>query len=220
MKATPDPSPVSTAGPPPRGPGNRLWPALLLVLAVTAALAGGGYFFYRESAATGRDVHIGSKRLTLHSAPKGVPALRFNDGNGIPVSLDDVRGKVVLLNIWATWCAPCREEMPALDRLQAALGGQDFEVIALSIDAGDEGLVAVKRFYAEVDVVNLRVYHDPSAKAGFQLGTVGVPTTLLLDREGRELGRMSGAAEWDSPAAIALIEGLQGRLSTASPGRP
>lgn len=218
MKVTRHSSPVSGAGLP-RDPANRRWPALLLAFSVGAALAGAGYSLYRESTASGRDVHIGSTRLTLHASPKAVPALRFRDGNGVLVSLDDVRGKVLLLNIWATWCAPCREEMPALDRLQATLGGRDFEVIALSIDAGDEGLAAVKRFYAEVGVRNLRVFHDASANAGFQLGAVGVPTTLLLDREGKELGRMSGAAEWDSAAAIALIEGLQGRRSTALPSR-
>lgn len=220
MKVTPDPLPVSAAGLPPGEPGNRLGPALLLVLAVTALLAGAGYFWHRESAASGRDVHIGAKRLTLHASSKAVPELRFTDGNGMPLSLDDAQGKVVLLNIWATWCGPCREEMPALDRLQATLGGRDFEVIAVSIDTGDEGLAAVKRFYAEVWVRNLRVYHDTSATAGFQVGAVGVPTTLLLDREGRELGRMSGAAEWDSAAAVALIEGLQGGRGKASPGRP
>lgn len=136
--------------------------------------------------------------MTLHDAPRPVPELGFEDGDGRPVTLADFRGKVVLLNIWATWCGPCREEMPTLDRLQAALGESDFEVVALSIDRA--GIDAVDRFYAEVGVKHLGRYIDVSAKAAGDLGAYGLPTTLLIDREGREIARHVGPAEWDTPS--------------------
>lgn len=129
-------------------------------------------------------------------APQAVPDLRFQDGKGNLLSLSEFRGKFVLLNVWATWCAPCREEMPALDRLQQQLGGPDFEVAALSIDRG--GAVAVRAFYEEMDIRALSIYVDPGSEAMSTLRTVGIPTTLLVDREGRELWRKTGAATWDN----------------------
>ena len=95
--------------------------------------------------------------------------------------------------------------MPSLDRLQAELGGKDFEVIALSIDKGAESLELVRSFYASLGLTRLPIYHDPQGAAGFHLGVVGVPSTLLLDREGREIGRMSGVAAWDSPQSVTLL---------------
>lgn len=148
---------------------------------------------------------IGQKRFVLHAQPKQTPPVSFVDSNGAPMQLDHLRGKVLLLNIWATWCAPCREEMPSLDRLQAKLGGPDFEVVALSIDNDAKGLAQVKAFYSQVGIRHLRIFQDPTASAGFNLGTAGVPTTLLIDRQGRELGRLTGAAEWDSEDAIKLV---------------
>jgi thiol-disulfide isomerase/thioredoxin len=118
-------------------------------------------------------------------------------------TLGEFRGKVVLLNIWATWCAPCREEMPALDRLQQALGGPDFEVVALSIDSG--GMDVVGRFYDEIGIRALAPYVDPSMRAGSVLRIVGVPTTLLLDREGGERWRKTGPEKWDAPDIVAAL---------------
>jgi len=110
----------------------------------------------------------------------------------------------VLLNVWATWCVPCREEMPALARLQQKLGGPRFEVIALSVDSG--GVEAVKRFFAEHRVDSLAVYTDRSLQVNSALRVVGVPTTVLVDREGREIARHVGPAQWDSTQAV---EGLR-----------
>ena len=135
--------------------------------------------------------------------PRELPDLHFVDGTGRAASLADFRGRLVLLNLWATWCVPCRREMPALDRLQAKLGGAEFIVLPLSIDRG--GLPPVKRFYEELGLAALGVFVDQSGAATGKLATTGVPTTLLIDREGREIGRLLGAAEWDSPEAIALI---------------
>ncbi len=141
--------------------------------------------------------------MTLHDVPRELPDVRFTEGSGKPVSLADFRGKLVLLNLWATWCGPCREEMPTLDRLQAALGGPDFEVVALSIDRA--GMGVVDAFYAEIDVKNLARYIDESGKAAQQLNAVGLPTTLLLDREGREIARHVGPAEWDTPEMVTFF---------------
>lgn len=164
-----------------------------------------GRFFGAVGAALGMlalAVHAGEggKEFTWHDSPKPVPNLTFENGAGAPQSLANFRGKVVLLNIWATWCGPCRREMPTLDRLQAKLGGPDFEVVALSIDRA--GIPVVKKFYEELGLKALGVYVDKTSRTTQGLGVVGLPTTLLLDRSGHELGRLVGPAEWDSPAMI------------------
>ena len=135
------------------------------------------------------------------SAPRQLPELRFTDAAGKELSIEDFRGRMVLLNIWATWCTPCREELPALDRLQAQLGGPEFEVVALSVD--QQGAGPVRKFFSEVGIKALERYIDPSAQAGFKLGAVGLPATLLVDRRGREIGRHVGPAEWDAPEVVA-----------------
>jgi thiol-disulfide isomerase/thioredoxin len=136
--------------------------------------------------------------------PKPLPEIAIADGKGKTGSLADFRGKFVLLNIWATWCVPCRKEMPALDRLQGQLGGSDFEVVPLSIDR--KGADVVRKFYGDVGIKNLAINIDAKAEAPFALGTVGVPTTLLVNREGLEIGRLIGAAEWDSREMVAFLK--------------
>ncbi len=131
-----------------------------------------------------------------------LPALKFIDGDKKPLSLDDFRGKLVLLNLWATWCGPCREEMPTLNHLQETLGGKDFEVLTLSLD---QQIEEVQDFFKELDLKALTPYLDVSFRAPQDLKVLGVPATLLIDREGREIGRLLGPAEWDSPAALELI---------------
>ena len=159
-----------------------------------------------------------SATMALHDTPRPLPELQFEDGNGKPVTLADFRGKVVLLNIWATWCTPCRREMPTLDRLQARLGGPDFEVVALSIDRA--GIEVVTKFYAEIGVRHLAKYIDESSKAAPQLNAVGLPTTLLIDRGGREIGRRVGPAEWDTPEMVAFFRQHLSRDSGALWLRP
>jgi len=139
-----------------------------------------------------------------HASPRSIANVAFEDGQGRKRTLADFRGKVVLLNLWATWCGPCRQEMPTLERLQARLGGADFEVIALSIDRG--GQAVVKSFFDEIGVQALAIYVDATAEAATQLGMLGVPTTLLIDRSGREIGRVTGPAEWDSAEVVATIQ--------------
>jgi thiol-disulfide isomerase/thioredoxin len=160
-------------------------------------------------------------KFVIHEAARPLPDIRFADGAGRPRALTDFRGRVVLLNLWATWCAPCRREMPTLDRLQAALGGPDFEVVALSIDRA--GIDAVRKFYGDVGVEHLGLYIDGTGKAASALGAVGVPTTLLIDRDGREIGRLAGTAEWDAPEMMAFIRRhlakQNGSLAPAPSGR-
>lgn len=142
--------------------------------------------------------------LIAHASRRAVPDVAFEDAAGRKRTLADFRGRVVLLNLWATWCSPCRAEMPTLDRLQSRLGGKDFEVVALSIDR--EGTPIVKRFFDETGVHSLAVYVDPTMEAQGRLAAVGIPTTVVIDRQGREVARKSGPAAWDSPESIAFIQ--------------
>ncbi len=132
-------------------------------------------------------------------------AIAFEDDNGGAVTLGDWQGRVVLLNLWATWCPPCRAEMPALDELQARLGGEEFEVVAVNIDRGgtDKG----EAFYEEIGLKNLGFYYDGTSPGLVrELAVIGMPTTLLIDRQGREIARIAGPAEWASDDAVRLIE--------------
>jgi thiol-disulfide isomerase/thioredoxin len=143
------------------------------------------------------------------SPPKAMPAdVTFQDGDGNTVRFADLRGRTVLLNLWATWCAPCKVEMPSLDRLQEKMGGERFTVVTLSSDRGGKNVVEP---YFEEAGLDLPRYYDPENKAGLALGVMGLPTSILIDEEGRELGRFLGDAEWDGPDAIALIEQAMGK---------
>ena len=136
--------------------------------------------------------------------PAPLPEVQFVNGEGKPVTLKDWHGKVVLLNLWATWCAPCRAEMPALDRLQSAFGSDKFEVVALAVDKS--GLGGARKFLEETKAQKLKLYADPTARLGNELKVIGMPTSILIDTQGREIGRLIGPAEWDSPEARRLIE--------------
>jgi thiol-disulfide isomerase/thioredoxin len=151
--------------------------------------------------------------FSMRSTPQPLPEIEFENGEGEAMSLADFEGSVVLLNIWATWCAPCRREMPTLDRLQATLGGPDFQVVALSIDR--QGLSAVQAFYDELGLETLGIYVDETGGAQRALSVLGIPTTLLLDREGNEVGRLLGPAEWDSPEMVAFLRDYVKRTTAA-----
>jgi thiol-disulfide isomerase/thioredoxin len=157
-----------------------------------------------------------SKKFIIHEVSKPIAAIQFDDADGQSRSLASFHGKVVLLNIWATWCVPCRKEMPMLDRLQAALGGADFEVVALSID---RRMDTVRKFFTEVRIQKLAMFLDSSGKVPRELAAVGLPTTLLLDRQGREIGRLIGPAEWDSPEIVEFIRCVIARDGAAQPSK-
>jgi len=145
----------------------------------------------------------GLDKLVVADAPAALPTTAFTDPDGGTHTLADWQGKVILVNFWATWCAPCREEMPALDRLQAELGGDDFEVVTIA--TGRNAPDRIDAFFDEVGVENLPVLLDPRQQVAREMGVVGLPVTVLIDREGREVARYLGDAEWDSEAAKTLI---------------
>jgi thiol-disulfide isomerase/thioredoxin len=147
------------------------------------------------------------KDFTVNAAPSPAPEVGFTL-DGKPVSLADFRGRIVLVNFWATWCGPCVAEMPSLDRLEAELGGRDFAVITVSEDRNP---AVIAPFYEEHGLRSLKRYHDPSAALSRAFGIRGLPTSVLIDREGREIGRIEGPAEWDSAEALALIRHFIGQ---------
>ncbi|MFD0986019.1 TlpA disulfide reductase family protein [Methyloligella solikamskensis] len=155
--------------------------------------------------------------FVIKKEPEPLPPMPMEGADGKEVAMADFKGKVVLLNIWATWCHPCREEMPALDKLQKELGGEDFEVVAMNIDRGSPD--KAKDFLKEVKAENLAFYRDPSSKLFTKLKAVGMPTTLLVNRDGEEMGRLVGPAEWDSPEAVRLIKAaIAANGDAADPG--
>ena len=141
--------------------------------------------------------------IRLLDEPQELPDFGFIDAGGRPLSLEDYRGKVVLLNIWATWCPPCRQEMPALDRLQAMLGEEGFVVLPISTDRN--GVAPVERFYKRAEIRSLGIYLDPDNEVAAALQVPGLPTTFLIDRQGQALGVRIGPAEWDSEETQAMI---------------
>lgn len=147
--------------------------------------------------------HEGGLAKLSQTEPTLVPDAEFLDPEGGLHKLSDYRGKVVLLNFWATWCAPCREEMPSLDALQADLGSEDFEVVAIA--AGHNPLPAIKKFLDEAKVTNLPVLIDPHQDLSRKMGVMGMPVTILIDREGNEIARLIGGADWSSETAKTLI---------------
>lgn len=139
----------------------------------------------------------------LLDEPTTLPQVGFQDRDGRDVSLGDFAGGYVLLNVWATWCAPCRQELPLLESLQGELGGEEFQVIALSTDIGR--MDSILRLYRDIGLDEASIYVDGSGTAMRLLSIYGLPTTLLIDPLGREVGRKIGAAEWDSPSALAFF---------------
>lgn len=142
--------------------------------------------------------------FVFKKAPEDIPELPFLDKDGKSRTLKEWQGKVLLVNLWATWCAPCRKEMPSLDRLQAELGSDKFEVVAISADK--TGIDGAKKFLNQIKVQRLAVYADPTVRIHSGLKAIGMPASLLLDAKGREIGRLVGPAEWDSPEAKTLIK--------------
>jgi thiol-disulfide isomerase/thioredoxin len=137
-----------------------------------------------------------------------VPDIAFQDGSGKPLKLSDWKGKVVLVNLWATWCAPCRKEMPDLAELQKELGSDQFEVLAISVDR--KGAEASSAFLKDTGADNLKLYIEPTTAIVGELQAIGLPVTILVDRKGNEIGRLLGPADWSSPEAKALIKAALG----------
>jgi thiol-disulfide isomerase/thioredoxin len=185
----------------------------LVYVAVLAFIAGGIGIYLSgdvprkevvESKGGYRDFALGPMAAFLVKADRPlVPDLVFKDSQGTNIKLSKWKGRVVLLNLWATWCAPCRKEMPTLAALQKQLGSKDFEVVALSVDR--KGLEASSAFLKETGADSLGLYVDDTTKSLDDLQALGLPVTVLIDREGHEIGRLLGPADWNSAEAVALI---------------
>ena len=151
--------------------------------------------------------------VNVAKSPLRIPDLSFQDASGKPLTLADWRGRTVLLNLWATWCVPCRKEMPTLDALEQKLGGPDFQVVAVNIDTRDPD--KPKAFLKDIGVQKLNYYADASAKSFQELKAIGrafgMPTTVLVDPHGCEIGTIAGPAEWASGDAVKLIKAALGK---------
>jgi thiol-disulfide isomerase/thioredoxin len=147
------------------------------------------------------------KKLIFHEAPKPVGTAEFQlaDDAGT-ATLADYKGKTVVLNFWATWCAPCRKEMPQLSALQAEFGGPDFEVVTIA--TGRNSPMGIKKFFAEIGVDNLPRHQDPRQSLAAQMAVFGLPITVILNPEGEEIARLRGDADWSSESALAVIRAL------------
>ena len=146
--------------------------------------------------------------LTMATTPLRLPDLAFADADGVPKKLSDWRGKTLLVNLWATWCVPCRKEMPALETLQTKLEGPGFEVVAINIDTRDAD--KPKNFLKEANLTRLGYFNDQKAKVFQDLKAVGralgMPTSVLVDGQGCEIATIAGPAEWGSDDAVKLVK--------------
>ena len=179
---------------------------LFIAIGVIAAL-GATISFYWGDTQTGKCPAPSGKMAAFQPAAVAsqVTGVEFTGPNGAKQTPASYVGKAVVLNFWATWCAPCVREMPALDRLRAALEADGIEVLALSSDRG--GAAVVEKFYRANGIENLPVLLDEGLRSARALKVRGLPTTVLMDADGRDVGRLVGAAEWDSQEAMALIRG-------------
>jgi len=146
------------------------------------------------------------RKLTLHSEPVDASDVVFMSEDGVEMTLADYEGKTILVNFWATWCAPCRKEMPHLSQLQTTLGGDAFEVVTIA--TGRNPAPAMKASFAEIGVENLPLHTDARQALARSLGVLGLPVTLIIGPDGREIGRLQGDADWHSDSAIALLTAL------------
>lgn len=180
---------------------------LLFALVYTALVTGANPALANDADIIAPLISGDMKKLAIHEAPKATSNAAFDlADNAGRATLEDYRGKYVLVNFWATWCAPCRKEMPQLNALQKEFGGDDFQV--LTIATGRNSEEGIKRFFEEAGVDSLPRHQDPKQKLASQMGVFGLPISVILDREGREIARLQGDAEWDSESARAIIAAL------------
>ena len=143
------------------------------------------------------------RKLMFHSEPWDGSDTAFTAEDGGQMTLADYEGQIVVLNFWATWCAPCRKEMPYLSTLQSQMGGDDLQVVTVA--TGRNPRPAIERFLSEIGVDNLPMHTDERQALARSMGVLGLPATIILDREGREIARMQGEADWASENAIAIL---------------
>ena len=148
-------------------------------------------------------------QLIVYNPPRPLADFSFSDGSAQSLTLNRFRGHFLLVNVWATWCSPCKDEMASLNHLALLFTGTDLEVIPISIDV--TGASQVRSFYERFALNRLPIYVDPSKNVMDALSIVGIPTTLLIDRSGREIGRVTGAAQWDAAESVKRISEIIGR---------
>ena len=166
-------------------------------------------FAFPAWANIGSDLIKGAvRRFELTKPPKALPEISFTTADNKPLTLAAYNGKVVLVNFWATWCAPCVSEMPSLDQLQKKMGKDKFVVLPLSLDGPTR--TKVVPFYQDKKLAELGIYFDKGRKAMQALGVTVLPTSILVDTSGRELGRIEGEADWSTPEALALMKAAEG----------
>ncbi len=173
------------------------------VVGLVAALAAGGIFLTRASASGPPAFSGGYGDWEAYADPQPAPAIDFLDPDGERINLDAYRGQTLLVNFWATWCAPCIRELPALDALQADLGGDAFRVLIISIDR--KGLEVAQPFLDNLDLDHLRTAADPKGVLAREMKATGLPTTVLIAPDGKVMGRILGDAEWNSDGAKDLV---------------
>jgi thiol-disulfide isomerase/thioredoxin len=166
-----------------------------LILGANPALAGEGAAALRAG---------DMKKLAFHEVPVDLPAAEIFDADDAPLTLERWRGQWVVLNFWATWCAPCRHEMPSLDRLQVAMP----ELAVVPVATGRNAVEGITAFYSEAGVTSLPILRDPKSALARGMGVMGLPVTVVLNPEGQEVARLIGDAEWDSPDAKAVLAAL------------
>jgi thiol-disulfide isomerase/thioredoxin len=171
-----------------------------LVVLYTALILGANPLAADVSALRDGDM----KKLAVHSTPAPVPDVVLLDAADGEHALADYKGKWVVLNFWATWCAPCRHEMPSLDRLQAAMP----EIAVVPVATGRNSVTGIEKFFAEAEVKSLPILRDPSSELARGMGVMGLPVTVILNPEGQEVARLIGDAEWDSASAKAIMAAL------------
>lgn len=178
-----------------------LMPACLVAM-LTAAPAGATV---EHSLAAWDRKPDGSKilNLILPDAPRPLPSIHFVDAQGRTKTLGDFRGRVTAVHFWATWCGPCRTELPTVDYLQREIGEQNLTVLALSVDRG--GASTVKDYYSDIGINDLPIYVDQGMESARTLRVIGLPYTIFVDREGREVARVLGDRDWSDPDVVALV---------------
>ena len=144
--------------------------------------------------------------IEVHQAPKALPQTPFQAETGETVTFADFKGDALLVNFWATWCAPCLKEMPSINTLAGAMSGRPFRVLTISVDRGGAG--KPRAFLDKIGATHLGLFLDPKMTLAREIGAIGLPVTVLVDRQGRELARLSGHAEWDSPEAKRLAQAV------------
>ena len=154
---------------------------------------------------TNEDVPLNN--LVINQIPKPITSVIFEDFSGNKIDLKDYYGKLIIVNFWATWCAPCKKEMPSLDNLQEEMGDENFQVIIVSVERTD--FSKVDDFLKEINIKNLSNYHDPTTMVGKHINAKGLPITILFDKNGKEIGRYNGDFEWDSKEVIKFITKLK-----------